>query len=219
LPGKVQERSLCSLAGPFEAQNKLKPGLYKLVAGVDLAGGFHGFGQAAADGAKDEGWDVALGSEREIGALRGKLDAAVEPEAGFAEEFGGKAHVFGAIDTPEPELFFVALEEIDRFFELLHGFIEIGSQEKDAQEPRVARVTDADAHTIFSGLIAFHGAAVIIADCGHSGWHGTHQSLRVLALGGHLLFLADSVRAPWEKTRPFGNGVGRNQGFLRHQIG
>jgi len=30
-------------------------------------------------------------------------------QAGFAQEFSGEAHIFRAIDTPEPELFFVSL--------------------------------------------------------------------------------------------------------------
>ncbi len=84
---------------------------------------------------RGRGWrrgDGALGGEGEVGAFGWELDAAVEAEAGFAEEFGAKAHVFGAIHTPEPELFFVALEEIHGLFELLHGFVEVGSQEKDA---------------------------------------------------------------------------------------
>src|SRR5229473_2711240 len=104
----------------------------RLVAGEQGTGGLHGFGQAAADRAEDEGGDGALGGEGEVGAFGWELDAAVEAEAGFAEEFGAKAHVFGAIHTPEPELFFVALEEIHGLFELLHGFVEVGSQEKDA---------------------------------------------------------------------------------------
>src|ERR1700730_14152256 len=35
--------------------------------------------------------------------------------------------------------------------------------------------------------------------------------------GWTLGFFADSVRAPWKKSGPFGNGVGRNQGFLLRQ--
>src|SRR5216683_977057 len=173
-PKKIPERSLCSLAG-------LKPGLYtrgkrrqdcrtphRLVAGEQGTGGLHGFGEAAADGAENKSGDGALGSEREIGAFGWELDAAVEAEAGLAQEFGAKAHVFGAIHTPEPELFFVALEEIHGLFELLHGFVEVGSQEKDTEEPSVSRIADADADTVFPRLIAFDAAAIVIADCGHA---------------------------------------------------
>jgi hypothetical protein len=159
---KNPERSLCSLAG-------LKPGLYtRLAAGEDGAGDFHGFGQATADWAEDEGGDGALGSEGEVGGFGWELEAAVEAEAGFAQEFRAKAHVFGAIDAPEPELFFVALEEIHRLFELLHGFVEVGSQEKDAEKPSVSRVAHANADTVFPRLIAFDAAAIVIADCGHA---------------------------------------------------
>jgi hypothetical protein len=168
--------------------------------GVDWAGGFHGLGQAAADWTEDEGGDGALWGKREIGAFAGKFDAAVEPKAGFAQEFGRKAHIFGTVDAPEPKLFFVALEEIDGFLELFHGFIEVGGQEKDAEEPSVARVADADAHTILPSLIAFDGAAVIIADCGHSAWHGAHQSLKVLALGSHCFFSCGFHPSPLDKS-------------------
>ena len=192
----------------------------ELVAGVGVDGprGFHGFGQAAANGAEDEGWDGALRRQGEISGLRRKFDAAVEAEAGFAQEFGAEAHVFGAIDAPEPELFFVALQEIDGFLELFHGFIEVGSQIEDPKQPSVAGVPDANAHAIFPGLIAFDGAAVIvancrnIADCGHAAWHGAHQSLKVLALGA-IGFSCGLRPSPRKKARPLGNGVRRNQGF------
>jgi hypothetical protein len=171
-----------------------------LVPGVDGAGGFHGLGQAAAHWAEDEGGDVALRREGQIGALGRKLDAAVEAEAGFAEEFGGKAHVFRAVDAPEPQFLFVALQEIDGFLELLHGLVEAGGQVKDAEEPGVAGVADADAHAILPGLIALDGAAVIVADRRRTGWHGAHQSLKVLALGGHLIFLLPIPSEPlWKQ--------------------
>jgi hypothetical protein len=49
-------------------------------------------------------------------------------------------------------------------------------------------------------LIAFDGAAVIIADCGHSAWHGAHQSLKVLALGSHWVFSYGFRPSPLEKS-------------------
>src|SRR5882757_9223629 len=136
-----------------------------LVAGVGVDGArtFHRFGQAAADRAEGEGGDIALWSYREICGFGGKLDATIEAQAGFAQEFGAEAHVFGAIDAPEPELFFVALQEIDGFLELFHGFIEIGGQEKDAEEPSVARIAYADAHAVLAALVAFDRTPIIIA--------------------------------------------------------
>jgi hypothetical protein len=153
--------------------------------GVDWPWGFHGFGQATADRAQDEGWDGALWREGEIGGFGREFDAAIEAEAGFAKEFGAEAHVFGSIDAPKPELFFVTLQEIDRFLQFFHGFIEIGGQKEHAEEPGVARVTHSNAYAILATLIAFDGTTVIVADSGHTAWHGVHQSLRVLALDGH----------------------------------
>jgi hypothetical protein len=151
-------------------------------------------------GPRTKAGTLRSGARVRLAPLGGKLDAAVEAEAGFAQEFGGKAHVFGAVDAPEPQFLFVALQEIDGFLELLHGLIEAGSQVKDAEEPGVAGVADADAHAILPGLISLNGAAVIVADRRRTGWHGAHQSLNVVALGSHLIFLADSVRAPWGKS-------------------
>ncbi len=96
---------------------------------------------------------------------RGKLDAAIEAQAGFAQEFGAEAHVFGAIDAPEPELFFVALQEIDGFLEFFHGLIEIGGQKKDSEQPSVARIAYADAHAVLAALVAFDRTPIIIANC------------------------------------------------------
>jgi len=93
----------------------------------------------------------------------------------------------------------VALEEIDGILEFFHGFIKAGSEVKDAEEPGVAGVANADTYPILPGLIALARAAVIVADCRRAGWHGAHRSLKVVALSGHLSFLADSVRAPGKK--------------------
>src|ERR1700680_4745767 len=106
-----------------------------LVAGEDGTWSFHGFSQAAANWAQNEGGDAALGSERETSALGRKFEAAVQTETAFAEELGAKAHVFGAVHTPEPELFFVALEKIQGLFQLFHGFVEVVSQVKNAWQP------------------------------------------------------------------------------------
>jgi len=119
-----------------------------LVASVDCARGFHRLGEAAADGAEDEGGDGALGRQGEIGGFVRKFDATVEPQAGFAEEFRGETHIFGAIDSPKPELFLMALEEIHRLLELFHGFVEVGSQVKDPEKPSVAWIADADADAV-----------------------------------------------------------------------
>jgi hypothetical protein len=50
----------------------------KLIAGESDAAVFDGFGEAAADWAKDEGGDVAFGFEGETRGLAWKLEAAVE---------------------------------------------------------------------------------------------------------------------------------------------
>jgi hypothetical protein len=155
----------CARAPATKAQPKGRETIpVASVAGVDGPGGFHGFGQAAANRSEDEGRDVTFGSKSEIGALGWELEATVEMEVGFAEEFGAEAHVFGAFNAPEPEFFLVALKEINGFLELLHGFIKAGSQEIDAEEPGVAGIADADANAVLPGLIALDGAAVIVAN-------------------------------------------------------
>ncbi len=50
----------------------------RLVAGEADAAVLDGFGEAAADGAEDEGGNVAFGLEREIGSFAGEFEAAVK---------------------------------------------------------------------------------------------------------------------------------------------
>jgi hypothetical protein len=148
-----------------------------LVAGGKDAGLFDGFGEAAAHGAEGEGGDFGFGLDREIGGLAGEFAAAVEGQSGFAKEFGGKAHVFGAIDAPEPQLFFIALEKIQGLFELGHGAIEGGSQEKDVERPGMARIAHLNADAVLSALISLHAAAVGVAyRSGASGNFGFHRA-------------------------------------------
>jgi hypothetical protein len=95
-----------------------------LVGGVDGSWRLDGLGQAAADGSEDKGRHGAFGRDGQVSGFAGKLGAFVQTHADFAEELGGKAHVFGAINAPEPQFLFVALQEVQRLFELLHGAIE-----------------------------------------------------------------------------------------------
>jgi hypothetical protein len=92
--------------------------------GVDRPGRLHRFSQATAYRPQDSSRNGALRLESQAGGFAGEFDAAVEFHAGFAEKLDGKTHVFGAVDAPEPEFFFVALEKIERFLELFHGAIE-----------------------------------------------------------------------------------------------
>jgi hypothetical protein len=87
--------------------------VFCLVGGVYGPRRFDGLGQAAADGSQNEGGDGALRRESEIGGLAREFGALVQAHANFSQEFGGKTHVLGAIDAPEPELFFMALQEIE----------------------------------------------------------------------------------------------------------
>src|SRR4029077_13490803 len=82
----------------------------------------------------------------------------------------------GSIHAPEPELFFIALEEVQAFLELFHGAIERAGQEINAERPGVARIMHLNAHTVFAPLIAFHAAAVVITSGVIAICHGVHQS-------------------------------------------
>ena len=137
-----------------------------LVAGGLDAGEFDGLSEAAANGSEDESGDIPFGLEGEVGSLAGELGTLVHVQAGFLEEFGGKAHVLSAVYSPEPELFFVALEEMQGFFELLHGAIEGGCQEVDGKGPGVPGVKDANADTVFAGLILLDAATVVVTNAG-----------------------------------------------------
>jgi len=141
-----------------------------LVAGGLDAGEFDGLSEAAANGSEDESGDITFGLEGKVGSLARELGTLVHVQSGFLEEFGGKAHVLSAVNTPEPELFFVALEEMEGFFELLHGAIKGGSQEEYGEGPGVPGVKDADADTVFSGLILINAATVVVANAGRPRW-------------------------------------------------
>jgi hypothetical protein len=141
--------------------------LLELVAGEAEATGFDRLGQATTDCAEGESGHVALRFKRQTSGLARKLKAAVELEASFLEEFGGEADIGGAIHSPEPELLFLALEEVEGVMELLHGAIKGGSQKEDAESPGMSRVLDAETHTVFAGLVTLDAAAIIVADsCG-----------------------------------------------------
>jgi hypothetical protein len=136
----------------------------QLIAGEADAAVFDRFGEAAADRAKDEGRDVAFGFERETRGFAWKLEAAVEEQTDFFKEFRRERQVGSAVDTPEPKLFFIALEEAETFFELLHGAIKGRGQEENADIPGMARILSANADAVLAGLIHFDTAAVVIAD-------------------------------------------------------
>lgn len=148
-----------------------------LVAGGEDAGQLDGLGEAAAHGAQGEGGDFGFRLDGKVGRFAGKFAAAIEGQSGFTEEFGGKAHVFGAVDAPEPQLFFIALQKIQRLFQLGHGAVEGGSQEKDLQQPGMARIAHLNADAVLSALISLHAAAVGVANRGGaSGNFGFHRA-------------------------------------------
>jgi hypothetical protein len=140
------------------------PGLSatSLVADSYGADGVHGFRKIPTDGAQYEGWDLPLGHQGQVCGLARKFAAAIEFQTRFAKEFGGEAHVLGAIYTPEPQFFFVALQKVQALFQLLHAPIKRGSQKKDAKRPGVAWVSCLNADTILTRLVAFHTAAIFV---------------------------------------------------------
>jgi len=96
-------------------------GVEPSVAGDGAACGLDRFGQSAAHRAQDEGWDFALRRQGKIGGSARKFSAVIQFEPCLAEELGGEAHILGAVDSPEPKLLLMALQEVERLFELLHG--------------------------------------------------------------------------------------------------
>src|SRR5436309_1146173 len=151
----------------------------RLVAGSSDTARCDGFREAAADSAQDKGGHFAFGRQGEAGRLRRKFQATVELKTCFAEEFSGETHVGRPINAPKPELLLMALEKIEGFLELLHGAIEGGGQEKDAQGPGVARVPSVDTYAILPVLVAFDAAAIVVADGRSTSGHRTPNPLRV----------------------------------------
>ena len=96
-------------------------GVEPSVAGDCAACGLYRFGKSAADRAEDERRDLALRRQGKIGGAARKFGTVIQFQPCLAEELGGKAHILGAVDSPEPELLLMALEEVERLFELLHG--------------------------------------------------------------------------------------------------
>jgi hypothetical protein len=158
----------------------------ELVGGVDGAGGdFYRLGEAAADRSQGEGGDSALRLYGEIGGLAREFGAIIEAHAGFLEKLSGETHVFGAVDTPEPKLFFIPLEEVEGLLELFHGAIKGRSQKKDAERPGVAGIVDADADTVFTALILLDAAAIVVTNDGCACRHINSPSPEVAASGVH----------------------------------
>jgi hypothetical protein len=82
------------------------------VANGGGAGELDGFREATTDGAQGKRRDVAFGFQKKIGGLAGEFTATIEEEASVFQEFRGESEVFRAIDAPEPELLFIALQEM-----------------------------------------------------------------------------------------------------------
>src|SRR5208282_1384512 len=104
----------------------------------------------------------------------------IQLHPGLAEELGREAHIFCTVDTPKPELLLMALQEVQRLFQLFHGAVKRRSEKENSEVPGVTGVKDLDSDAIFAGLISFHAAAVVIADGGCARRHllGIHKVLR-----------------------------------------
>jgi hypothetical protein len=137
-----------------------------LIASDLGAGRLDRFGETSTDGPEHKGGHITFGFDGKIGGFAGEFVAAVELQTGFPEEFSGEAQVFGSIDTPEPEFFFIALEEVEGLLEFFHGAIKRGGEEEDWEVPGMPWILRADADAIFAGLILFDGAAVVISNAG-----------------------------------------------------
>jgi hypothetical protein len=132
----------------------------------------------AAHRTECESGNFAFRRHGKAGGLAGKFLAAVELHSGFFQEFGGKSQVFGTVHAPEPEFFFVALQEVKALFQLFHGAIEGAGKKIDGKGPCMAGIINLNTDAIFAGLIAFHAAAVVVSNDSCSlgaSCHGGHQ--------------------------------------------
>ena len=148
----------------------------KSVTGGHCTRLFDQFRQAAPHWPQRKRRDIALRSDRHAGRFAWKFLPAIELEAGLFQKFRRKSQVFCAINAPEPELFFIPLQEIQTFLQLFHGTVKRTSQKINTQVPRMPRIVYLDANAIFSALIAFDAAAIVIfygTDCLGSCRHGS----------------------------------------------
>src|SRR6266404_3536248 len=141
------------------------------VAGGYAASYFDGFGESASHRPQDKGGDLALRSQRDAGGFSWKFCAAVQLQSRLFEKLSRKAHVFGAVHTPEPQLLFLALQEIQALLELLHGPVKGRGEKKDAELPGVARVVHLNANTILASLVELDAAAVVVSNGGSTCSH------------------------------------------------
>ena len=164
------------LAGAVEtAGSRLAKGS---VAGNDAASNFDGFGEAAAHRPKNKGGDLALRSQRNAGGFFWKFNAAVKLQSRLFEELSRKAHIFRAVHTPEPQLLFLALQEIQALLELLHGPVKGPGEKKDAELPGMTGVVNLNANTILAGLVQLDAAAVVVSNGGSTCSHVCFTDLK-----------------------------------------
>src|SRR5213082_62960 len=139
----------------------------KLSTGSVARGGgtnrVHRFGQSTAHRSENGRRNFSFRSQGNAGGPLGEFVSAVQPHAGFPEKLRRKAHVFGALHSPEPQLVFLPLQEIQRLFQSLHGAVKRGSQEVHIQRPGMPGIIRAKPHAILARLIAFNAAAIFIA--------------------------------------------------------
>src|SRR5215471_1076561 len=149
-----------------------------VAGGKDGARNLERFGQTAPHRGESECRHVLFGSDREARGLARELIAAVKAEPGFLQELSGEAQVFGAVHAPEPQLFFIPLEEVQTLFELFHGAVKGAGQEIDAKRPSMAGIVHLNTDAILASLIAFHAAAVVVTSGLSAVCHCVHQSER-----------------------------------------
>src|SRR5271155_6188697 len=160
------------LAGSWQTSGRILA-LANLVAYSKGAGAryFDGFGQIAPHRSEDKRRHLAFRHQGQVRGLARKFPTTIQFQSSLAEELCRKAHIFGAVDAPEPELLFLALQEVQRLLKLFHGPIKGRSEEEDAQRPSVTGVGSLDPDAIFPALIAFHAATVFISNDGRACAH------------------------------------------------
>src|SRR5467141_3840211 len=153
------------------------------IAGGYAASYFDGFGESAAHRPQDKGGNLALRSQRDAGGFSWKFSAAVELQSRLFEKLSRKAHVFGAVHTPKPQLLFLALEEIQALLELLHGPVKGPGKKKDTELPGVAGVVHLHANTVLARLVELNAATIVVSNGGSAGSHVRFTDLKSPEVG------------------------------------
>src|SRR5262249_19190411 len=114
--------------------------LSSVARGKDRAGHFEGFGEATTHRRQGESRHILFGSDGQAGRLTREFGATIEAKARFFKELSGETQILGAVNAPEPEFLFIALEKIQALLEFFHCAVKRAGQKIDTERPCMTRV-------------------------------------------------------------------------------